>query len=261
MDLQNKQRREPKYRLIGKTVFFPEQGILAVGDLHLGYEEMLKSQGVIIPFNQVQIVKKELVNIFKNIKENGEELKKIILLGDIKHHFSFQKGEKFEVRKVMDFLKKYLDEENIILIRGNHEKFELDKRKHHDYYIEKTEYGNIAFLHGHKSFPELYNKNIKYLVMGHLHPAVLLEDEQGIKKEKYKCHLIGKFKGKRTFILSSFFPFIEGSEIEDMDYEGKTPPIIPFKKLREFNVHIIGGSKEHNTEDIYSFGKFKDFKR
>src|SRR6056297_2682712 len=99
MALKNKQDKKPEYRLIGKTVFFPEKGILAVGDLHLGYEEMLKSQGMVIPFNQVEIVKQELAEVFKNIEQNNEKLKKMVLLGDIKHHFSFQKGEKFEVRK------------------------------------------------------------------------------------------------------------------------------------------------------------------
>lgn len=261
MALKNKQNKKSRdkaeYRFIGKTVFFPKQEILIIGDLHLGYEEMLKSRGVIIPFNQVQIVKEELVQVFEDIEYNGEELKKVVLLGDIKHHFSFQTGEKFEVRKIMDFLKKYVQEENIILIKGNHEKFELDKRKHHDYYLEDlNDRGEkIAFIHGDRSFPELFDKKVKYLVMGHLHPAVLLEDEQGIKKEKYKCHLIGRFKGKKTFVLPSFFPFIEGSEIEDMDYEGKTPPIIPLIKLRNFNVHIVG-----EGTSVYGFGKFRNFK-
>ena len=262
---QNKKSRDKsEYRFIGKTVFFPKQGILAVGDLHLGYEEMLKNQGVMVPFNQVQIVKEELVKVFKNIKEKGEELKKIVLLGDIKHHFSFQKGEKFEVRKIMSFLEKYVDRENIILIKGNHEKFELDKRKHHDYYLEDLNGGErskkgdkIAFTHGDRSFPELFDKEVKYLVMGHLHPAVLLEDEQGIKREKYKCHLFGKFKGKKTFILPSFFPFIEGSEIEEMGKEGKEPAFIPLRKLRDFEVYISGG----NSLEVYDFGKFRDFKR
>jgi len=246
-----------EYRLIGKTVFFPEQGILAVGDLHLGYEEMLKDQGVMVPFNQVQIVKKELSRVFRNIKERGEKLKKVILLGDIKHHFSFQKGEKFEVRKIMDFLKKYVKEENIILIKGNHERFELDKKEHHDYYIEKTKSGDIAFLHGHKDFPELYRKSVRYFVMGHIHPAVVLGDEQGIKREKFKCHLIGKYKNKKVFILPSFFPFIEGSEIEEMGKEGKEPSIIPLKKIREFNVYISGSGEDL---EAYDFGTLKNFR-
>jgi len=260
MALNKKQDKKSEYRLIGKTVFFPEQGILAVGDLHLGYEEMLKDQGMVIPFNQVQIVKEELVEVFKNIEDNGEELKKVILMGDIKHHFSFQKGEKFEIRKIMDFLKKYLEEKNIILIKGNHEKFELDKRKHYDYYLEDlNEKGEkIAFTHGDRSFTELFDKKVKYLVMGHLHPAVLLEDEQGIKREKYKCHLVGKFKGKQTFVLPSFFPFIEGSEIEEMGKEGKEPAFIPLRKLRDFEVFIVGTGKDL---DVYSFGKFKDFNK
>lgn len=252
----NKTEKRPEYMLIGKTLFFPEKGILAVGDLHLGYEEMLKSQGVMVPFNQVQTVKKELTKVFNEIKEGGFELNKIVLLGDIKHHFSYQKGEKFEVRKIMDFLKKYLEEDKIILIKGNHERFELDKRKHYDYYLEDPEDkgGKIAFLHGHKSFSELFDKNIKYLVMGHIHPAVSLKDNQGIKKEKYKCHLVGQFEGKKTFVLPSFFPFIEGSEIEDMDYEGKTPPIIPLKTLGEFDVYVVGEDNKN-----YRFGKYKYF--
>ncbi|HKL24343.1 MAG TPA: metallophosphoesterase [Candidatus Nanoarchaeia archaeon] len=260
---KNKSREnnsEVKFRLIGKTIYFPEQGILAVGDLHLGYEEMLKSQGVMVPFNQVEIVKKELADIFNYIQEWKGQLNKVVLLGDIKHHFSFQKGEKFEVRKIMTFLEKYFDKENIILIKGNHERFELDKRKHHDYYLvdagkDKKEY--IAFLHGHKSFPEIFNKNVKSIVMGHLHPAVLLEDEQGIKREKYKCHLVGRYKNKKIFILPSFFPLIEGSEIDEMGQQGKEPSFIPLKDLKNFNVNIV------NSDDlkVYNFGKLRNFRK
>jgi len=90
--------------------------------------------------------------------------------------------------------------------------------------------------------------------MGHLHPATYLTDKIGcIKKEKYKCFLIGKWKNKKIIILPSFFSLIEGTDIEqDKDYgknKYKDFSIIPKKKLKKFNIFIVGKDK------IYEFKK------
>jgi len=73
----------------------------------------------------------------------------------------------------------------------------------------------LAFLHGDKRFPEILNKNIKMLVLGHKHSAVTLEKES--KKERYKCFLVGKWKDKDVLILPSFFPLVEGSDVQITD--------------------------------------------
>ena len=232
------------HELINKTIFFPDQGILAIGDLHIGYEAMLKSQGVMLPFNQLDNTKQEIDQVIQEIKRRNLNLKKIILMGDLKHAFNFNKSEKFEIRNFLKFLEQYVQKENIILLKGNHEKFELDNREHKDFHIEKE----IIFTHGDKFYPEILDKKIGTVVIAHLHPAVTLKE--GPKREKYKCYLIGKWKNKRLIILPSFIPLIAGTEISSN--QKKDFSIISEKEMQKLKAYIIGNNK------ILGFGKLED---
>jgi hypothetical protein len=231
---------------ISKTIFFPKQGILAIGDLHLGYDSMIKEQGINLLFDQLEETKKELEIIIKRIKAIYT-LKKIILLGDIKHHFQFQKQEISDLRNFLRFLEKYLPKENIILIKGNHDTFTLKDYQLHDFNIENE----LAFTHGEQEFPELYtNKNIKTIITSHIHPAVLIKDKINIKREKYKCFLVGKYKKKQFIILPSFFSITEGTEISEYKKGEKYQQIIPKEKLKSFETYVVG------KNGIYNFGKY-----
>jgi uncharacterized protein len=231
---------------LSKTLFFPKQGILVIGDLHLGYDAMIKEQGVNLVFNQLEETKKELEIILQRIKASYT-LKKIILLGDIKHNFHFQQEEIFDLRNFLRFLEKYLPKENIILIKGNHDTFTLKDYTLHNFYIEDS----LAFTHGEQSFQELFNnKNIKTIIMSHIHPAVLIKDKINIKKEKYKCFLVGKYKRKQFIILPSFFSITEGSEISEYSKGEKYQQIIPKNKLSSFETYVVGRNA------VYCFGKY-----
>lgn len=230
---------------LSKTIFFPKKGILAIGDLHLGYDSMIKEQGTNLLFDQLEETKKELEIILKKIKALYT-LKKIILLGDLKHHFKFQKQEVSDLNNFLKFLEKYLPKENIILIKGNHDTFTLNTYTLKDFHIEE----NIAFTHGEKDFLELYDKKIKTIVTSHIHPAVLIRDKVDIKKEKYKCFLVGKYKRKEFIVLPSFFSIIEGTEISEYSRGEKYQQLIPKNKLKNFETYIIG------KNNIYSFGKY-----
>ncbi|MGY4884476.1 MAG: metallophosphoesterase [Nanobdellota archaeon] len=235
-----------KFIFISKTLFFPKSGILVIGDLHLGYDSMIKEQGISLLFDQLEETKKELEIIIKRIKALYT-LKKIILLGDIKHHFKFQKEEIFDLRNFLRFLEKYLPKENIILIKGNHDTFTLKDYELKDFHIENE----LAFTHGEQDFPELYaNKNIKIIITSHIHPAVLIKDKINIKREKYKCFLVGKYKKKQFIILPSFFSITEGSEISEYSKGEKYQQIVPKEKLKSFETYVVG----HNN--IYYFGKY-----
>jgi uncharacterized protein len=230
---------------LSKTLFFPKKGILVIGDLHLGYDSMIKEQGINLLFDQLEETKKEIEIILQRIK-TIYKLKKIILLGDIKHHFNFQHEEISDLRNFLRFLEKYLPKENIILIKGNHDTFTLKDYILKDFHIED----DIIFTHGEKDFLELYNKNIKTIVTSHIHPAVLIKDKINIKKEKYKCFLIGKYKRKQFIILPSFFSITEGSEINEYSKGEQYQQIIPREKLKSFETYVIG------KNGIYSFGKY-----
>jgi len=237
-------KTQKDFEFINKCVFIPKQGILVIGDLHLGYEYMLRETGSLIPATQFSETKKDLKAVFLGLKEQKKKIKKVIFLGDVKHFFPFNKGEKNLFLNLLLLIGEYVDRENIIVLKGNHEKTaEIADKQLFDYYIEE----DIAFIHGDQEFKEAFNKNISTIIMGHLHPAITLVDNQKIKAEKYKCFLIGKYKDKEIIILPSFLPLVEGTSLNEYLREGSC--IIPSKDIKKFNVFIVG---ENN---VFNFGK------
>ncbi|MFQ5531253.1 MAG: metallophosphoesterase [Candidatus Nanoarchaeia archaeon] len=242
---------QKNFILLNKAIYFPKQKILAISDLHLGYDKMLKNQGITFPFNQLEHTKKEVQDIINELKTNNFQINKIVINGDLKHHFQFERGELFDIRNFLNFLEGFVKRENIIIIKGNHEKFELDSKKQKPFHIES----DIGFTHGDKLFPEILDKKIKTIVLGHVHPAITLKDKQKVKKEKYKAFFIGKWKRKNIIILPSFFPFIEGTSFDVSDHEYNYFDkffIIPKTTIKKFNAFILGKDK------IYEFGKLNN---
>jgi putative SbcD/Mre11-related phosphoesterase len=234
------------YEFIGKALFLPKEKILAIGDLHLGYEFMLREAGALLPETQIKDTINELKEIFEILEKRKVKLNKLIFLGDVKHYFAYKKQEKNIFLEIVRIVEKYVPEKNIVFIKGNHEKMDIGEKKFVFYHIEK----DIAFIHGDKIFPEVMDKKIKKIVMAHLHPAVKISDDQGVRAEKYKCFLMGKYKSKEFFVLPSFFPLIEGSSVNE--YISEHACIIPPKNLKSFRVFVVG---EKNS--IYDFGKLK----
>lgn len=239
----------PKYLFLDKTLFFPEEGILAIGDLHIGYEQMLIESGIQIPRTQVKEIIEDLKKIITEIKKRGFKLTKIVFLGDIKHFFHYKNEERNSFLEVYNFLKNYVNDEDIILIKGNHDKFDFSGKKMKNLYLKK----NIVFTHGDKEIQKIYDKGIKYVVIGHLHPSVMLKDKKGIKKEKFKCFLTGNYKNKQFIVLPSFFNIVDGIDVNDYveEYEDHFS-IISRKSLLNFKVHVIG------DKEIFDFGKVKN---
>ncbi len=246
-------QRKYKFEFVGKTLLFPTEKTLVIGDLHLGYGEMLRQKGLEISLNQFEEMVKELENTLRYVKTRYGKIKRIIFLGDVKHHFGFLASEKEEMKKLISFLKKQgLDDNQIIFIRGNHEKNEKSGR-YCDYYLLK----DIAFVHGHREFLEIYDKNINIIIMGHIHPTITLSDKIKLKKEKYKCFLVGRHRKKDFVVLPSFLGFTEGVSLSEFSDEraGRYDfSIVPNKELENFEVFVcqeIGDSALH-------FGKLKD---
>lgn len=239
-----KNKKDEKYEFVGKCLYFPKLKLLAVGDLHMGYEAMLKKQGISVPLNQTKKTLEELKEIFDFLSKTKRDVKQIVLLGDIKHYFSFNVEEENSVNRILEFLRK---KRGVICIRGNHDKMKIAGIDFQDFYIKN----NVVFVHGYKAFKEIYDKNINLIVMSHIHPTVVLRDEQKIKSEKYKCFLKGKLKGKNVVVVPSFFSLSEGANIEDIDGE-ENFSIIPSSKLENFEVFVP------NNFEVLSFGKIRN---
>jgi len=235
-----------KYSFIGKSIFFPEERILAIGDLHLGYESMLRKSGTDIFLNQLEETKNDLDRIFGKIKEEGNNVNIVVILGDIKHSFGYNPVEEEYIHDLIIHLQNYVRNEKIIFIKGNHDRVDIANKKFKKFYINK----NMLFTHGNESFAEINSPKIEYIILSHLHPTITLSDKQNIKREKYKCFLVGKFKEKKVIIVPSFFSFIEGGNIDE--YE-KTFSLVPYSELENFEVYVVG-----NDWVVRDFGKFKN---
>ena len=239
-----------KFQFIGKSLYFPERKMLALADLHIGYEEYLNKRGVFLPRMQFKEMMKELEEIFSEIEKidkelKGKKLNEIIVVGDLKHELGTISSQEWrETKQVLELFKKKA--KKVILIKGNHDNVlePIASRKElkiKEFYVEDE----ICFLHGNKMFSECLDKKIKMLVIGHRHPAVVIADKY--KREKYKCFLVGNWKGKEVVILPSFFPFIEGSDIMLL---GCNKLFIKEKDLRNFEVWVVG-------DKVYRFGKLR----
>lgn len=274
-----------------KSIFFPDEKILAIGDIHLGFDSDIKEFGISFSESQFKELQEELEKLFQELKP-----KKIIVVGDLTHSFSYKYSEKNYFREFLAFLKRNFEEKNIILIKGNHDTIDYSfENKMKDHYLNKK----IFFIHGDKIPAKKIIEKSEIIVMGHLHPSVIISDKikklpkiskaqsqreakycpnlfamqtrnfylsnlttrqfkwylpkLKIKKEKFKCYLVGKFLNKKIIILPSFFSINVGTPINFLDKQEKDFSIIPKKDLKKFEVFVVG------ENFVYEFGKVKDF--
>jgi len=235
------------YKFIDKCVWIEKEKILVIADLHIGYEQGLQEKGAFIPRQQYKITVDEL----RKVVEKTGRISKIIILGDLKHDFSRNSNQEWgEISSFLYFL--YKNCEKIILIKGNHDNFieNITSKKG----VDVKDYliiGENAFIHGDKQYLDILDKKIKRIFIGHLHPAVSIRENA--KVERYKCFLVGKWKGKEIVILPSFFPLIEGVDISREDM-GEGNLVYSFD-LNDFKVFIGDG------ENVLDFGKLKEIEK
>jgi len=232
-----------------------ENKILVLADLHIGYEESVVETGI-FPRIQTHEIITNLSKIFDKLNKRNIKLDKIIILGDLKHeHGKISPAEWRETLYVLDFISKKAKE--IILIKGNHDNILGPIANKRNIQVKSLyQYNDILFMHGDKEYKTAFkhknkkDKDIKILILAHLHPAITLSDEY--KKEKYKSFLLGKYKRKQTYILPSFNPISIGYDL--ITGKGKKEfLIIPENKLKSFDAIIYNPEEDK----AYNFGKIK----
>lgn len=247
------------------------QNTLVVTDFHIGYEEALNKQGVMVPRFQFPEIIKRLSNIFLKLK--NKNIEKIIICGDLKHEFGRISDQEWRnTLKLIDFLGKYCKE--IVLIKGNHDTIlgPIAKKRNVkvlDYYFiepitkksslikkiinkssktikKKLKSKNkILCLHGNKIPDKKLLESVTTIIMGHEHPAVSVKE--GPRVEVFKAFLIGKWKRKNLIVLPSFNLVTEGTDVLK---ERILSPLLK-DNLRNFEAVIV-------ADKLYDFGKIKD---
>ena len=237
-----------EYEFIGKCLLVEVWGkkILAVGDLHLGYEEALNITGVFVGRKLYD----EMISDFEKIFEKTGGVDVVVLLGDVKHYFGESlKQEWGDVLKLFDYFLEKKRVGKIIACKWNHDNYlKTIAGKRNVEVLDFFVAGNFAFLHGDKDFEGIYDKKIKYWVLGHAHPALTLRE--GAKSERYKCFLVGEYKGKNVLIVPSFFEGNEGTDLR------KNESGLAWNfDLNKFEVYAVG-----DRLGAYDFGKLEKIK-
>lgn len=222
-----------------KALWLNKSKTLIISDLHIGYEEALNKQGVLVPRMMFGEMKKEIEELLK-LKP-----KIIVIDGDLKHEFGeISRQEWFET---LDILDTFMKKSKVVLIRGNHDTILgpiARKRdlKIKDYYV----IDDIAIIHGDKIIENKEIDECKVIIMGHEHAAISIRE--GVKSEIYKCFLKGKWENKILIVMPSFFSVFEGSDVK------KERLLSPYlHDIRNFNVYVLG-------DGVYDFGKLKNIR-
>ncbi|MEE9525627.1 MAG: metallophosphoesterase [Candidatus Woesearchaeota archaeon] len=223
-------------KIIDLALYLTKYKTLIISDTHLGYEESLNKQGVMIPHFHFKDLIQRLEPILKKIKPET-----IIINGDVKHeHGTISNQEWRHAVRLIDFLGRYC--KKIILIKGNHDKVLgpiAEKKKITT--ADQLVIGNILITHGHKLIKEL--KGIKTIIIGHEHPAISFEQRPG---ENFKCFLKGTYKRKTLIVMPSLNLVTQGSDVT------KEKLLSPFlKDISNFEAFVVG-------DKIYNFGKLKN---
>ncbi|MEK6834930.1 MAG: metallophosphoesterase [Nanoarchaeota archaeon] len=227
--------------IIDLALYLKNYKTLIISDLHLGIEESLNKQGILMPRFQFQDLISKLKLIFEKL-----DVKRIILNGDIKHEFGEISHQEWQnILKLFDFLK----DKEIIIIKGNHDpilKPISDKRNIK--LVESYNLDDIAVMHGDKILVNLG----KILIIGHEHPAISLK--KGIRREKYSCFLKGKWKNKTLIVMPSFNLLTHGANVLN---ERLLSPYL--NNINNFEVFVLEPNENGLSKALY-FSKIKDIK-
>jgi putative SbcD/Mre11-related phosphoesterase len=230
--------------IIGNSLLIKDNTLI-IADLHIGYDEALNKQGVLVPRIQFNETMKMFKQLFAQLK--GKKIQTIVVNGDLKHEFGeISQSEWRETLAVIDLLSKHC--EKLVLIKGNHDTILGPiARKRNLKIVDYFCVSNICVLHGDKILKNDAVKKARTLIIGHEHPAISLRE--GAKVEKYKCFLLGKWKRQDLIVMPSFLPLIEGSDVRKEDL------LSPYlhQSINNFKVWILG-------DKVYEFGKLKDIK-
>lgn len=149
--------------------------LLAVADLHLGWEMSLSGEGIHVPSQSSKLLKK-LIGL---VSEYGPD--EVLVLGDVKH--TVATAEKMEWHDVPDFFNALRCRvERVSIIRGNHDGNLEPLLPEGIRVLPATgvAFDDVGFFHGHQ-WPSPDLLKCRTLVMGHVHPVVGFRDPAGFR--------------------------------------------------------------------------------
>ncbi len=246
--------------LLENAVYLPTVDTVIISDLQLGHEQQLRDLGSNILYEQGL----QMIGLLETLIDQVKA-KRLVINGDLKHEFGHISAQ--ERHDIIRLLKAFKDKVEVVVVRGNHDTLTEVLTK--EVGVEMSDSwsdGGFYAVHGHDLPDEedpVY-KEAHTVVIGHVHPAVRIDD--GVRAERYKCFLIGQYGKKRLVVLPSFSTIVEGSDILKVASNSpflqgarNSPGRIPAQGFRgtprdSSNVYVL-------ADEIRAFGKVSELRR
>ena len=189
----------PGVRITSDRCLVLDEGpTVVLGDLHLGYERALESEGMYIPRINTDSIAESLNDILCRY-----EPARVVLLGDIKHDFKRSNyEERNEVRRIMNLLSEAAE---VVVIRGNHDNYlqniisDLGLLA-----VDHVDIMGYRLEHGHE------DSKVRPVIIGHEHPSVRIPGAVG-GGLKIQCFVHARADG--VIVLPPFSPFSSGNDL------------------------------------------------
>ncbi|MBS3060336.1 MAG: metallophosphoesterase [DPANN group archaeon] len=232
-----------KMEIVDLALYLPKHKALVIGDIHLGYEDALAAQGIMLPKTQYKRTIGRAERVFKTLGNEKKQVEEIILNGDIKHEFGrISEQEWQDALNFLAFLEKHCSK--LTIIKGNHDKIiePIATKRGHTVETQRA-LDDVLVCHG--DVVPVNAQAFKTIVIGDAHPAVTISD--GIASEKEKCFLVGKYGKSDLICMPSFNVMTEGTDVLEEKFRS------PFlqQDLGEFEVYVA------SEEETMHFGKVK----
>ncbi len=234
----------PGAEAIDLALYLPAHKTLVLSDLHMGFEEALNRQGVLVPRTHFKDLVDRLEVIFARLKTAKKPVRTIVITGDLKHEFGrIGKQEWKDTMRMVDYLLRR--SQRLLLIKGNHDVQlgPIAKRQGLEL-VKEHRAGDVLIIHGDR-VPESL-AGVSTIIMGHEHPAIGLR--HGGRTERYKCYIVGTYKRKTLIVQPSANLLTEGTDV--LKEETLSPLLSGLMKFRAF---VIDDQKR----EILDFGVLK----
>ena len=229
------------------AAYFPDAGVCAVADVHVGIEAALHAEGFAMPLDE----ERELLDRFKAIVQRFRPAV-MVLDGDVLHEFSrLRRDASRSFDRIMLALAASVDE--VVIITGSHDRMiDVALADNADVKCEPFYFKNgILFCHGDAIPARAKDADVELIVIGHDHPTLDVE----MKKEP--CYLYGKkaWRGKDVLVLPAFNPLCAGTSINRLDSRDFLSPFIREGDVGAYRPIIV---VEGEALEFPPLGEFRD---
>jgi Predicted ICC-like phosphoesterases len=181
---------------------------LLIADTHVGLEVELGKRGVRIPRQSVRIVQ-SIIEVAEGVGATS-----LAILGDVKHEIASITESAREVREFIDRVSAKFNK--VVLVRGNHDGnldlilssdaksnvYLIDSR---GFILRSKDGKNLLLLHGN-SKPRLEDfVSSDVIIMGHTHPAILIQDITGYVM---RAPVIVKIRTDKAFFGKNMYSYV-----------------------------------------------------